>query len=160
VTSPIQIASGLVDQTLTKGYEDSLPSFNTSWDVMEKLKLRASASRSITRADAGQLLPGTTFTDPSGQIASAGNPDLKPFTSNNIDIGGEFYTGGLGYVGVALFRKNVDVHPQPTDLPGSRGAVGSSRNVLTQGRLPPGETLHSLRNRPPERMLWPSGLLK
>src|SRR3977135_2437831 len=110
VTSPIQIASGLVDQTLTKGYEDSLPSFNTSWDVMEKLKLRASASRSITRADAGQLLPGTTFTDPSGQIASAGNPDLKPFTSNNIDIGGEFYTGGLGYVGVALFRKNVDVH--------------------------------------------------
>lgn len=67
-----------------------------------------SASRSITRADAGNLLPGTTFTDPSGQIATAGNPDLKPFTSNNFDLGGEFYTGGLGYVGVALFRKNVD----------------------------------------------------
>jgi TonB-dependent receptor len=134
VTSPIQIASGLIDQTLTKGYEDFLPSFNTSWDVMEKLKLRASASRSITRADAGQLLPGTTFTDPSGQIASAGNPDLKPFTSNNIDIGGEFYTGGLGYVGVALFRKNVDGFTlnQQTTVPFSSLGIAFTNLTTTQ----------------------------
>ncbi len=62
----------------------------------------------MTRADAGLLLPGTTFSDISAQIASAGNPDLKPYTSNNIDIGGEYYTGGIGYVGVAFFRKDVD----------------------------------------------------
>jgi TonB-dependent receptor len=70
--------------------------------------VRVAASRSITRADAGLLLPGTTFSDPSAQTASAGNPDLKPYTSNNIDLGGEYYTGGSGYVGLALFRKDVD----------------------------------------------------
>jgi len=66
------------------------------------------ASRSMTRADAGSLLPGTTFSDISAQVATAGNPNLKPYTSNNIDIGGEYYTGGIGYVGVAFFRKDVD----------------------------------------------------
>jgi len=134
VTSPIQVASGLIDQTVTQGYEDFLPSFNTSWDVMQNLKLRASASRSITRADAGQLLPGTTFSDPSAQIASAGNPDLKPFTSTNIDIGGEFYTGGLGYVGVALFRKNVDGFTlnQQSTVPFSSLGIAFSDLTTTQ----------------------------
>ncbi|MFL6604883.1 MAG: TonB-dependent receptor [Steroidobacteraceae bacterium] len=134
VTSPIQVASGLIDQTFTKGYEDFLPSFNTAWDVMQNLKLRASASRSITRADAGQLLPGTTFSDPSAQVAGAGNPDLKPFTSNNIDIGGEFYTGGLGYVGVALFRKNVDGFTlnQQSTVPFSSLGIAFSNLTTTQ----------------------------
>jgi TonB-dependent receptor len=108
VTSPIQVASGLVDQTLKAKYDDILPSTNIVFDVSENLKLRASMSRSMTRADASQLLPGTTFSDISAQVASAGNPDLKPYTSNNIDIGGEFYTGGIGYVGLAFFRKDID----------------------------------------------------
>jgi TonB-dependent receptor len=108
VTSPIQVAGGLIDQTLTSKYNDILPSANLTYDVTDRLKLRMAASRTITRADAGQLLPGTTFSDPSAQVASAGNPDLKPYTSDNIDVGGEFYTGGIGYVGLALFRKNVD----------------------------------------------------
>ncbi|MBO9557233.1 MAG: TonB-dependent receptor [Caulobacter sp.] len=108
VTSPIQVASGLVDQTMNAKYDDILPSTNVTYDLAENIKLRASASRTMTRADAGLLLPGTTFSDISAQVASAGNPDLKPYTSNNIDIGGEYYTGGIGYVGIAFFRKDID----------------------------------------------------
>ncbi|SFJ28435.1 TonB-dependent receptor [Caulobacter sp. UNC279MFTsu5.1] len=108
VTSPIQVASGLTDQTLSAKYDDVLPSANFTYDAAENIKLRLAISRSMTRADAGQLLPGTTFSDISAQVASAGNPDLKPYTSNNIDIGGEYYTGGIGYVGVAFFRKDID----------------------------------------------------
>lgn len=108
VTSPIQVASGLADQTLSAKYDDILPSANFTMDASENIKLRLAISRSMTRADAGQLLPGTTFSDISAQVASAGNPDLKPYTSNNIDIGGEYYTGGIGYVGVSFFRKDVD----------------------------------------------------
>jgi TonB-dependent receptor len=108
VTSPIQVASGLTDQTLSAKYDDILPSANFTYDAAENIKLRLAISRSMTRADASQLLPGTTFSDISAQVASAGNPELKPYTSNNIDIGGEYYTGGIGYVGVAFFRKDVD----------------------------------------------------
>jgi TonB-dependent receptor len=108
VVGPTQTASGLVDVSLKTSYDEFLPSFNLSYDLTSRIKLRVAASRSMTRADASQLLPGLTFSDPSAQIATAGNPDLKPYTSNNVDIGGEYYTGGIGYVGVAAFHKNVD----------------------------------------------------
>jgi TonB-dependent receptor len=108
VTSPVQAGTGIFDQTLDSTYDDFLPSFNGAYDVTDRLKLRFSVSRSMTRADAGQILPGTTFSDTSGQVASVGNPDLEPYFSDNFDLGGEFYTGGIGYVGLALFRKDVD----------------------------------------------------
>ena len=108
VVGPTQTVSGLVDVSLKSSYDEFLPSFNVSYDLSSRIKLRVAASRSMTRADASQLLPGLTFSDPSAQIATAGNPELKPYTSNNIDIGGEYYTGGIGYVGLAAFHKNVD----------------------------------------------------
>ncbi|MFC4313428.1 TonB-dependent receptor [Steroidobacter flavus] len=108
VTSPVQTGAGIFDQTLDSSYDDFLPSFNAAFDATDRLKLRFSVSRSMTRADAGQILPGTTFSDTSGQVASVGNPELEPYYSTNFDLGGEFYTGGLGYIGVALFRKDVD----------------------------------------------------
>jgi TonB-dependent receptor len=108
VTAPVQVATGLFDQTKTAGYGDFLPSLNTVWDVRHDVKVRFSVSRTMTRPDPGQSLPGMTFSDPSAQIASKGNPDLKPYTSTNFDIGGEWYTGGSGYIGLALFRKDID----------------------------------------------------
>lgn len=107
VTGPTSTANGIVDIALKSEYDDLLPSFNASYDLTRNLKLRAAVSRSLTRADPNSLLPGLTFSDPSAQVASAGNPNLTPYTSTNIDAGGEFYTGGIGYVGFSYFRKNV-----------------------------------------------------
>jgi TonB-dependent receptor len=108
VVGPSQVGTTIVFLEDSKTYDDVLPSFNLSYDVMDRLKLRISAARTLTRANASDLLPGLTFSDISAQNASAGNPDLKPYTSNNLDIGAEYYTGGIGYVGVAAFRKDVD----------------------------------------------------
>ena len=88
-------------------YDGMLPSFNAAWNLKEDIILRMSASRTITRANPSAMLPGTTFSDPSAQQANQGNPNLQPYLSNNFDIGGEWYTGGAGYVGVALFRKEL-----------------------------------------------------
>jgi TonB-dependent receptor len=108
VAGPTTTASGgLVDVSFRSSYDGFLPSANLSYDATDHLKLRASASRSITRADANSLLPGLTFSDPSAQIATSGNPDLSPYTSDNYDLGGEYYTGGSGYVGVAYFHKRI-----------------------------------------------------
>ena len=108
VAGPTQVGSGIVTVTRNADYDDVLPSFNVTYDLLPKLKLRLAASRTLTRANAGSLLPGLSFSDPSAQSASSGNPDLKPYTSNNLDIGGEYYTGGIGYVGIVAFRKDVD----------------------------------------------------
>ena len=108
VTGPSQIGTAIVDITARSNYEEVLPSANVSYDLFDNLKLRFAVSKALTRPDAGSILPGVTFSDPGAQIASAGNPALQPYTSDNIDIGGEFYTGGAGYIGVALFRKSID----------------------------------------------------
>ncbi|KQN00804.1 TonB-dependent receptor [Sphingobium sp. Leaf26] len=107
VIGPSQVGTAIVDITSRSKYENFLPSINLTYDVADNIKLRASASRTMTRPDAGQILPGVTFSDPSALVASAGNPDLKPYTSDNYDLGGEFYTGGIGYIGLSAFMKNV-----------------------------------------------------
>ena len=45
-----------------------------------------------------------------------GNPGLKPFFSNNIDLGAEYYTGGAGYFGVTAFRKSLSGFPASTNV--------------------------------------------
>lgn len=107
VIGPSQIGTTIVDITAKSKYENFLPSINLTYDVMDNVKIRASASRTMTRPDASQILPGITFSDPSALLASAGNPDLQPYTSDNYDIGGEIYTGGIGYIGVSAFMKNI-----------------------------------------------------
>lgn len=107
VVGPSQVGSTIVDITSSSTYDNFLPSINLTYDIADNVKLRASASRTMTRPDASQILPGVTFTDPSALVATAGNPELKPYTSDNYDLGGEFYTGGIGYVGLSLFMKNV-----------------------------------------------------
>ncbi len=107
VVGPSQVGTEIVDITSSSTYENFLPSINLTYDVADNVKLRASASRTMTRPDAGAILPGITFSDPSALTATAGNPNLKPYTSDNYDLGGEIYTGGIGYVGVSLFMKNI-----------------------------------------------------
>lgn len=107
VVGPSQVGTTIVDIVANSTYENFLPALNVTWSAMDNLKLRFSASRTMTRPEAGNILPGITFSDPSALIATAGNPDLQPFTSNNLDIGGEYYTGGIGYIGVTGFQKNI-----------------------------------------------------
>ncbi|PJG45971.1 TonB-dependent receptor [Sphingobium sp. LB126] len=107
VVGPSQVGTTIVDIEANSKYDNFLPSINLTYDIADNVKLRASASRTMTRPDAGLILPGITFSDPSALVANAGNPGLKPYTSDNYDIGGEYYTGGIGYVGLSAFMKNV-----------------------------------------------------
>ena len=80
----------------------------------DDIVLRTSASRTMTRPNPSSMLPATTFTDISAQVANQGNPDLTPYISTNFDIGGEWYTGGEGFVGMTLFNvadaEFVEIH--------------------------------------------------
>jgi len=88
-------------------YQAFLPSLNLVYDVSDDFKVRGSLSRTMTRPDPSAMLPGLNFSDPSAAAATLGNPTLKPYYSNNIDLGGELYTGGAGYFGVNFFRKGI-----------------------------------------------------
>ncbi|MFC3549872.1 TonB-dependent receptor [Lysobacter cavernae] len=108
IKGPVTINGVRNYQTLSGDYAEWLPSFSAAWDVADNIVLRTSASRTMTRPNPSSMLPATTFTDISAQIANQGNPDLTPYISTNFDIGGEWYTGGEGFVGVTLFNKRIE----------------------------------------------------
>ena len=88
-----------------KNYQAFLPSVNLVYEVADDFQVRGAISRTMTRANPTTMLPGLNFSDQAAASASLGNPGLKPFFSNNIDLGAEYYTGGAGVFSVAVFRK-------------------------------------------------------
>lgn len=119
---PLRMNAGIrwiqTDQTLTSlagdgtaetnaKYNKLLPSLNATYDVTESIKLRASASRTMTRANPGEMYPNSVFTSSGIDTARAGNPNLEPFESINFDIGGEYYYRELGYVSLSYFEKEI-----------------------------------------------------
>ncbi len=121
ITSPIThvnpLNAGLADgglfpntfsfSTIKHDYAAFLPSAALVYNISDDFLVRASVSRTMTRPNPNQMISGVNFSDLTAQQVGLGNPALKPFFSNNIDLGAEYYTGAEGYFGVALFRKSV-----------------------------------------------------
>ncbi len=88
-------------------YHNVLPSGEIAYNVSDNSLVRLAASRTMTRPDPNAMLPGLGFSTPSADVGTVGNPALKPFISENLDLGFEYYTGKEGYIGLAAFRKRV-----------------------------------------------------
>jgi TonB-dependent receptor len=93
---------------IDKTYNNTLPSGTVAYDLAKNLVLRGSVSRSMTRANPDALRPGINFSSPSADVATLGSPDLKPYISDNFDLGVEYYTGREGYVSATAFQKNLN----------------------------------------------------
>lgn len=113
-----QLTSGLINlggvfSTLDRksNYDAWLPSLNVSYEPADNVILRAAASRTMTRANPQQILPGTVISDATVQNANSGNPNLTPFFSSNYDVGLEYYIGRSGYIAVNGFMKRVTGFP-------------------------------------------------
>ena len=107
ISGPVTNGSTTEVRSFDSDLSNTLPSFNLAWSVRDNVVLRLAGSRSMTRPNPSYMLPNTNFSDPSAQNASQGNPDLQPYTSDNLDLAGEWYTGGAGYVAVDLFNKEI-----------------------------------------------------
>jgi len=131
-------------------YSAFLPNLNVVYNVADDFLVRASLSRTMTRPDPSQMISVVNFSDPTAAAASLGNPSLKPFYSNNIDIGAEYYTGGEGYVSLAVFRKSLSgfTVSQNTTQPFSYlaqfginyGSLTATQQSALSGRTPGGCT--------------------
>jgi TonB-dependent receptor len=89
-------------------YSNTLPSGTLAVDVMKDVVVRAALSRSMTRVNPNSLRPGVNFSGVSADTGTQGNPNLKPYLSDNIDLGIDWYTGREGYVSVTGFQKRVN----------------------------------------------------
>lgn len=90
-----------------ESYTRILPSFSVVYDLMEDVKFRTSASRSLTRANPSDMYPDSAWDGSGIDAVAVGNPTLSPFESTNFDIGGEWYFSDMGYVGLTYYTKDI-----------------------------------------------------
>ncbi|NYD91177.1 TonB-dependent receptor domain-containing protein [Sphingomonas melonis] len=95
--------------TVRGDYQGVLPAANLIVELDRRALLRFSVAKNINRPALGALAVNGTVTADNGEISvSIGNPNLKPYTSNNVDLSAEYYFGSVGYVAAAGFYKSLD----------------------------------------------------
>lgn len=97
-------------QNVTSDYDYWLPSLDFRIDLTEDVVARFSYSKTLTRPNFLDIQGGLTITAPvrvnqgSGRV---GDPSLKPYESENLDLSAEWYYDDGSYLSVGYFRKDV-----------------------------------------------------
>jgi TonB-dependent receptor len=96
--------------TTDSDYAYLLPSLDIKMELTEELQVRVDASRTLTRPRIDYLSPvlNVGSLPRIGALTATGNnPALKPYLSDNLDLGVEWYYGRNAYVSVNAFIKDV-----------------------------------------------------
>ncbi len=83
-----------------------LPGLHLRHELANNLILRESYHRSYSRPDVNALVAGLNLDTTTGNI-SGGNPNLKPSTSQNVDVQLEYYTPKGGLYSAGVFYKKM-----------------------------------------------------
>lgn len=91
-------------------YNELLPSMSLRYEVNDDVVVRSAYSKSLTRPTLNDIRVSESFggIDESGGTGSKGNPALKPFTSDNLDLGVEWYFDEEALLALNGFYKKVD----------------------------------------------------
>jgi iron complex outermembrane recepter protein len=113
-----QLAAGApVPASVSRDYDDVLPSVNLVLDVTDDLLLRLGLSQVMTRPGLGNLTPGGTISvSGNNRTVTAGNPLLDPFSADAIDLAAEWYFRDGALLGLSLFRKDINTFPQSVSV--------------------------------------------
>jgi TonB-dependent receptor len=96
-------------------YDNLLPSLDFNVEVLDNVMARASFSRTIARADYGNLFASVTTNAPNRPTALGAapaeatrqDPSLLPLESDNFDVSLEWYYKPSSFVSVGFFNKKV-----------------------------------------------------
>src|SRR5882757_6431833 len=108
--NPVYADNGqLLYASASHSYNNFLPSLNFKLNLTDQIIARAAVSRSLTRPDMFDLRPVINYDvlRPGENQASGGNPDLKPYLSDNYDLSLEWYFAQASYASIGGFRKNI-----------------------------------------------------
>ena len=92
--------------SLKNHYTNVLPSVLYKYNANDNCKIRFSFTETLARPKYTDLIPNVNY---SVQDATAeiGNENLKPTTSYNLDLSGEYYFRSVGLVSAGLFYKDL-----------------------------------------------------
>ncbi|MEX2961576.1 TonB-dependent receptor [Microbulbifer sp. TYP-18] len=91
-------------------YHHIFPSVNLKYQLSDNILLRGAYTESLARPSFGYLNPSPAAVEyDDGELeVEAGNPNLDPFESQNLDFSFEYYADTLGMFSVGVFYKNID----------------------------------------------------
>lgn len=93
--------------TLENDYTDVLPNLNLTYAFSQNVVLKAAYTNTLARPRYYDLVP--YFNVLAGdQELSAGNPQLTPVRSSNIDLMMENYFESVGLISAGVFHKTID----------------------------------------------------
>ncbi len=107
-----------VNATVTRSYDDWLPSANLALYPTESTIVRFAAADVMTRPTLGSLTPGGSA-DGFNYRVTSGNPFLAPFRARNYDLSLEWYFAPQAVLSVALFQKDVSTFTQSASVTGA-----------------------------------------
>ncbi|WP_052134331.1 TonB-dependent receptor [Sphingomonas sp. 37zxx] len=127
--SPVRTATGGVTTQVTPittsaSYQEWLPSANANFSIAKNIQFRLGAAKTMTRPSLAELrnsintnsvtvtnifnLGAAALEDETLNLnATAGNPNLRPYTSWNLDLSFEWYFDKFGAFTAAAFYKDV-----------------------------------------------------
>jgi iron complex outermembrane receptor protein len=89
-------------------YYKPLPSFNIAYDLDENKVVRFGVSKVIARPRYEDLAGAVSLNGTGGNYTgSAGNPNLKPYSSTNFDLAGEWYFAPASLLATELFYRKI-----------------------------------------------------
>lgn len=123
--------------SVKNSYSEFLPSFTARYEVQPDLILRTAYSRSLTRPTLNDLRVAESFggIDVSGGSGRRGNPNLTPFTSDNLDFGVEWYFAPESLIAASAFYKSVDGLIVNTSVTEDREFLSQVTNQLVTGPI-------------------------
>ena len=124
----------------TRGdYANVFPGLHLVAEPRPRLQLRASYNKSITRPPVANLLPTTNVNDDT-RLITAGNPDLRPYTSDNFEAAVQRYFEPVGLFEVSAFLKRISNYTRSVD-----GIVATGNDNGFEGQFA-GYTLRQTQN--------------
>lgn len=93
-------------QSVSNSYNKVLPSLNLAYKIDDDLIARFAAAKVMQRPDLNLIAPTTSVSSNVANISS-GNPNLKPYLSNQFDLSLEWYFNERSLLSAAVFYKDV-----------------------------------------------------
>ena len=87
-------------------YRHFFPGLHLVYGATESIQIRASFNRAISRPPVANLLPNVTENTETNTV-TLGNPDLKPYLTNNYEFSVEKYFEPVGQISLGVFRKDI-----------------------------------------------------
>ncbi|MGH8678292.1 MAG: TonB-dependent receptor, partial [Burkholderiales bacterium] len=133
---------GTAVRQTSSGYLDVLPSMNLSLRFPSDFVIRFAAAREIIRPRLDDMRASLSFgysivTTPQGTVANvtggSGNPNLRPWRANAVDLTFEKYFGTKGYIALQAFYKDLKsyIYNQDVVIPTAGLALASPGTGIT-----------------------------